>query len=92
MLSIWLFAIFAPSVITLVERDGQTVVMTNLTEEENHDQGKKDFGEKKMVFYKYGIPSFSLLLPNQRAFKLRKISISNYSLEIPLPPPELGYC
>jgi hypothetical protein len=88
MVSIWLFAIFAPSVITLMERDGQTVVMTNLTEEENHDQGKKDIGEKKLLSMKYGLPTFSKLLENRRSNNLQKIHISNYSLEIPLPPPE----
>jgi len=87
LLSLWLFAIAAPSIITLVDVDNP-VVVTNLNEEEQQEQGKKNIGEKELI----NDGSANLALRSKKgnrsnfAFYLGKSLETN--LEIVLPPPE----
>jgi hypothetical protein len=87
LLGLWLFAIAAPSVITLMDVD-KPVVVSNLNEEEQHEQGKTSVDEKKVV--DNGLFDFSLRSKlgnrNNYAFYLEK-SLDT-TLEIILPPPE----
>ncbi|MGB5436503.1 MAG: hypothetical protein WBM98_11490 [Maribacter sp.] len=87
LLVVWIFAIVAPSVLTLINTDNP-VVITNLTEEEQQETGKKSQAEEKFVHIDPAL--FSPLSP----LKKSKIGcfynngISNLTLEIPVPPPE----
>lgn len=86
LLFLWLFAIVAPSVITLINKENP-VVVTNLNEEE-HEAGKKTPVEEKFV-HDYAF-DFSLIA------KLRRSAVGyfhfsghvDHTLEILLPPPE----
>lgn len=88
LLSLWLTAIIAPSVITLLERDGKIMVMTNMNEEEHQEQGKKEIGEKKLVLYNYCSPNFLTSFSHISSNKLQEKHIPNYYLDILLPPPK----
>ncbi len=87
LLGLWLFAIAAPSVITLIDVD-KPVVVSNPNEEEQHEQGKKSVDELKIVHN--GPSDFSLLSQWQdfishNPYLLRN---SDHRAEIILPPPE----
>ncbi|MGB5361518.1 hypothetical protein [Eudoraea sp.] len=88
LISIWLFAVFAPSVITLIHNDDSIFISVNLNEEEQQEQGKKDGSEEKTLL-EYSIaqihisPQERLLLSDQL-----EIIISSHAIEIPIPPPE----
>ncbi|MGB7396160.1 MAG: hypothetical protein WA913_17390 [Pricia sp.] len=85
--ALWLFAIVAPSVITLVDRD-QTIVVSNLNEEEQQEQGKKNVDEKEIVdkgFSEYALFSNS---GSSQNFAFCPFSCIDTTLDIVLPPPE----
>lgn len=88
LLGLWLFAIAAPSVITLIDVD-KPVVVSNLNEEEQQEQGKKSLDEKKVV--DNGLSNFSLLLFWQDAVSCNAylLGTSDFRCEIVLPPPEV---
>ncbi|MFT4832088.1 MAG: hypothetical protein ACI815_001739 [Psychroserpens sp.] len=88
LLSLWLTAIIAPSVITLLERDGKMMVMTNINEEEHQEQGKKEIDEKKSVFYNYCPPNFLTTFHHITSNNLQEQHIPNFYLDILLPPPK----
>ncbi|MBU2948460.1 hypothetical protein [Zobellia uliginosa] len=87
LLSFWLFAIAAPSVITLMDVDNP-VILTNLNEEEQQEAGKKSPIEEKFVNYTY--LDFSLIpLSEQSAIgHYYLMGHIDFTLEILLPPPE----
>ena len=88
LLFLWLFAIAAPSIITLMGVD-KSVVLTNINEEEQQEFGKKSQAEEKMV--KDNTFKFSLEILHQNSIvdAYRPISYKAYILEILSPPPEL---
>ena len=49
LISIWLFAVFAPSVISLVNNEDNIFISLNLNEEEQQEQVKKDDSEEKIL-------------------------------------------
>ncbi|WP_091865120.1 hypothetical protein [Pricia antarctica] len=87
LLGLWLFAIAAPSVITLIDVD-KPVVVSNINEEEHQEQGKKSFDEKKVV--NNGLSDFSLLSQWQESILYNPYLLRNsdHRAEIVLPPPE----
>jgi len=87
LLGLWLFAIAAPSVITLIDVD-KPVVVSNLNEEENKEQGKKSVDEKKVV--NNGLSDFSLLSQWKESviYNPYLLRNSDHRAEIVLPPPE----
>jgi len=87
LLGLWLFAITAPSVTTLIDVD-ESVMVTNLTEEEHQEQGKKGADEKKVV--NSGLSDLSLLSLRQQSalFNPYLLRNSDHKAEIILPPPE----
>ncbi|MEB8346099.1 hypothetical protein OO010_08570 [Flavobacteriaceae bacterium KMM 6898] len=88
LLSLWLTAIIAPSVITLLERDGKIMVMTNMNEEEHQEQGKKEIDEKKLVLCDYCPPNFITSSHHITSNNLQEEHIPNFNLDILLPPPK----
>lgn len=87
LLSLWLFAIVAPSVITLMDVDNP-VIVTNLNEEEQQETSKKSPVEEKML---HGQPcDFSVIAQSKKSFKGNHHAIihSNHTSEILVPPPE----
>ncbi|HET8735070.1 MAG TPA: hypothetical protein VFM69_00590 [Pricia sp.] len=87
LLGLWLFAIGAPSVITLIDAD-HPVVVSNLIEEEQHEQGKKGLDENKVL--QYDTANFSLMskIGNRTHFAFYLDKSLDTTLEIILPPPE----
>ena len=87
LLLLWLFAIVAPSVITLMDVDNP-VVVTNLNEEEQEELGKKTQGEEKFV--NENILDFSLIAQSQKSIMgdYHPLGHIDYTLEILLPPPK----
>ncbi|WP_373516903.1 hypothetical protein [Pricia sp.] len=87
LLGLWLFAIAAPSVITLIDVD-TPVVVSNLNEEEHQEQGKKSVDEKKVDHN--GLSDFSLLSQWQESILYSPYLLRNseHRAEIVLPPPE----
>lgn len=85
---LWLFALTAPSVITLIDID-KPVVVSNLNEEEHHEEVKNSMDEKVLDSDPYDFSLRSKLgNRNNYAFYLHK-SLDN-TLEIILPPPEFS--
>jgi len=87
LLLLWLFAVTAPSIITLCDVDNP-IVVTNLNEEEQHESGKKSMGEEKFV--KENLLDFSLIAIYENSISLNFHSIGCFglSLEVLSPPPE----
>jgi hypothetical protein len=91
LLFTWLFAIFAPSVISLINNDGSTVININLNEEEQQEQGKKNQGEEKIV--KDNSTDFTLLalVKTVEMGNFYFMPHTDHTAEILLPPPERRY-
>ncbi len=87
LLAIWLFAIIAPPVITMVNEEERVYISINQNEEEQ-EQGKKDTSEEKMVQETLEYADL-INLRTTRKFKSDNINQAPaFFLEIPLPPPE----
>lgn len=87
LLGLWLFAIMAPSVVTLIDVD-KTIVVSNLNEEEQQEQGKKDFDEQQLA---NDSTSDYVLLSKMAAsdnFAFHRIDGFDTAMDIVLPPPE----
>ncbi len=87
LLVLWLFAIMAPSAITLFDVENP-IVVTNLNEEEQEESGKKAQDEEKMV---HGdMADFSLMAQSKKSMMdgYYPLGYIDYTLEILLPPPE----
>jgi len=84
---IWLFAVTAPSIITLCDIDNP-IVVTNLNEEEQQESGKKSVGEEKFV--KENSLDFSMIAIYENTIRLNHhiIGCFDLSLEVLSPPPE----
>lgn len=89
LLSVWLFAIFAPPIISLACEKGDSFIALNLNEEEKHEQGKKDIDEQ-LIVEQSTTTDFSLhaRLWNSASFTHSLLGNSDYLTEIILPPPE----
>ncbi len=88
LLFIWLFAVFAPPVISLTDAEDRIFISLNQNEEEQQEQGKKDTSEEKIVQESRGSWAFSAL-KNTRSYIQGPVSkMTQLYLEIPLPPPE----
>ena len=87
LLSLWLLAIAAPSVITLLDVDNP-VMITNLNEEEQQEAGKKSPLEEKFV--KDSCFDFSLIALSEQSIMghYHVMGYIDFTLEILLPPPE----
>jgi len=86
LLLFWLFAITAPSIITLCDVENP-IVITNLNEEEQ-ESGKKSMGEEKFV--KENLLDFSIaaIFENSINRNFNMIGYMDLSLEVPSPPPD----
>ena len=87
LLSLWLFAIVAPSAITLLDIDNP-VIVTNLNEEEQQETGKKSPLQEKFV--NDGFTDFSLIALSQKSILsvYHPMGHINFTQKILLPPPE----
>ncbi|WP_299158790.1 hypothetical protein [uncultured Eudoraea sp.] len=88
LISIWLFAVFAPSVISLVNNEDNIFISLNLNEEEQQEQVKKDDSEEKILLENW-LAQIHLLQNERILFShTLQINFSSHAIEIPLPPPE----
>jgi hypothetical protein len=88
LLSTWLFAIVAPSVVSYLSNDDQTVISFNLNEEEQQEQGQKSSVEEKFVKEQtndFSVVKFQLKSPIK---DLEFIINYNHTLEVLSPPPK----
>ncbi|MEQ8218290.1 MAG: hypothetical protein RH981_08645 [Arenibacter sp.] len=87
LLSLWLFAIVAPSAITLMDIDNP-VIVTNLNEEEQQETGKKSPLQEKFV--NDSSSNFSLIALSQKSIMgvYHPMGHVNITQKILLPPPE----
>ena len=65
LLSVWLFAIFAPPLISIFCDDRNPIVSINLNEEEQQEQGKKSTDELAVM-----IDTFKPLMMTNEALKI----------------------
>lgn len=86
LLLLWLFAVTAPSIVTLCDVENP-IVITNLNEEEQ-ETGKKSMGEEKFV--KESLLDFSIaaIFENSIISNFSMIAYIDLSLEVPSPPPD----
>ncbi len=87
LLALWLLAITAPSVITLLDVDNP-VMITNLNEEEQQEAGKKSSLEEKFVKDNYFDYSLIALSEQSVMGDYHVMDYIDFTLEILLPPPE----
>ncbi|MEP2056762.1 hypothetical protein [Maribacter litoralis] len=86
LLFFWLFAITAPSIITLCDVDNP-IVITNLNEEEQ-ESGKKSMGEEKFVKDNSIHFSFISIHENSIIGNMNTIGYLDLYLEVFSPPPD----
>lgn len=86
LLLLWLFAVTAPSIITLCDVENP-IVVTNLNEEEQ-ESGKKSMGEEKFV--KENSLDFSIvaIFENSISSNFNIEGYQDLSLEVLSPPPD----
>ena len=88
LLSLWIFSILAPSIITIYHGGDETLMILCHNEEEQQESGKKDNVEEKIVSeekeQKFIINLFDEMVPGDTNTE----HSSNYIVEIHLPPPE----
>ncbi len=88
LLSLWIFSILAPSIITLYHDGNETLMILCHNEEEQQESGKKDSVEEKIVSeekeQKFIISLCEEMVPGDKNTQ----HSSNYIVEIHLPPPE----
>lgn len=87
LLILWLFAITAPSIITLCDVENP-IVVTNLNEEEQQESGKKSMGEEKFV--KESSLNFSIVAIFESSIigNFNKTVYQDLFLEVLSPPPD----
>ena len=88
LLSVWIFAIVAPPIISLLCEDGKSIITVNLNEEEQQEQGKKSIDEKLVVKGNSSDFSFLYRLQYSTLYDFYLLGKSDYASEIFLPPPE----
>lgn len=88
LISIWLFAVFAPSIISYINNEESFFISVNLNDEEPQEQTKKDDKEEKTFLENWITPI--AVSPMERTFlsEQQELNISSHSIEILLPPPE----
>jgi hypothetical protein len=87
LLTLWLFAVIAPSAVALMDIDNP-IVITNLNEEEQQETVKKNQAEEKIVTGNKSL--LSLILQSNKSIVGHHFLIDHidYTSEILLPPPE----
>jgi hypothetical protein len=89
LIGFWLFAIVAPSVITLAN-NGESILISLNLEEEQQEQSNKDDKEEKILQENW-LAQTELSQQEKSLFlEIEKIIFSSNSIEIPLPPPEFN--
>lgn len=87
LLSLWIFAIVAPTVITLVDRNQKSVVISTLNEEEHQKQGKKEVGKKEIAFEYFRNQGLLAFQNKKNPCELSMVWPMDRALEILVPPP-----
>lgn len=88
LINLWICAIVAPAVVTIMHNGDQTCLVMNLNEEEQQEGIKNIKGEKQMVHNQiFGLSDFEYQ-PKNDISDMNKITASSDMAEIILPPPE----
>lgn len=89
LLSIWLFALAGPAIITIFDNDAK-IVLTNLNEEEQQEQHKlKKVKEiEKYMSSDFSYLSYSIEQKNLSFVDRSSLNNSQYFAKIIVPPPE----
>ena len=81
-------SLIAPAIVNIVNYDSDTVIISNLLEEENQNKTPTDLEEKKVVVYNFSNFGISLFSKNKRKNLFYMEGDSNFTSKILLPPPE----
>lgn len=89
LLLVWLIALTAPPIITMLDSDTK-VLVTNLTEEEQHEypQGKKNTETPKLFFDQLECFSQISKQQSQKIADFYILGVSTHTQKILLPPPK----
>ncbi|MRI01352.1 hypothetical protein GH721_12490 [Kriegella sp. EG-1] len=87
LLFLWLFAITAPSIVTLLDTDNP-IIISNLNEEEQQEVIKKSSLEEKILNNGYFGLSLITLSDQSDIADYYTLRFIDFTLEILLPPPE----
>ena len=88
ILSLWIFSILAPAVITIVNKGEDTVMILCHNEEEQKESGEKDKFEEKII-PENNIRFETALFSETNSPYNKLINLNScHILEIHLPPPE----
>ncbi|MFX0556223.1 hypothetical protein ACOCEA_05470 [Maribacter sp. CXY002] len=85
---VWLFAIVAPSMVSYLSDEDQTVISFNLNEEEQQEQDQKSTAEEKFVKENSLDISFLKFHIKSSIKDLEYIKYYNHTLEVQSPPPK----
>jgi len=88
LLSLWIFAIMVPSVITMLDNGDKTIMVMTLNEEEQQEQGKKEIHEIQMVCSVSFCFTLSFLYKDEVKCTNNPLRYPDHTQEIHLPPPE----
>ena len=89
LIFIWLFTVFAPSVISLVNNEDSAYVSLNVKEEEQQEQAKFDSSEEK-IFHEESTTQIGFSQQKRTLFlDKRRLIFLSHSVEISLPPPKV---
>ncbi|MDE3743167.1 hypothetical protein [Maribacter polysaccharolyticus] len=89
LLVVWVMAILAPPIITLMNDDGNTVISMNLNEEEQQELGKKNVGDKPILDNDTSGAYLLALFHPLKAYDSYLLGKYDLQSEIVLPPPKL---
>jgi|GEM_PF-3172912 len=81
-------SLITPAIVNIVNYDSDTVIISNLLEEENQNKTPTDLEEKKVVVYNFSNFGISLFSKRQLKNLFYMESDSNFTSKILLPPPE----
>ena len=87
-LSMWIFSILTPSVIAIVNKGQDAIVVIWHNEEEQQESGKKDSLEEKIIPNVKHQITVSHLMEEFVPSDINDQHSSNHIVEIHLPPPE----
>jgi len=86
--SIWLFVVFVPSVLSIMDIEEVSFISINLTDEEQEEQINQDFDEEIVLQEFSSLKSQIKVLNTLFIISSKVIFFRPHTLEIFLPPPK----
>ena len=83
-----IFSLFTPSVVPLLQWDNDFAVVVEILEEEPKKETKKELEQKDVFFESLAVTSNFHIAEQMAIASYYRLNTSDFSKEIPLPPPE----